>query len=424
MKNASITVVPTSGVTYNAASQPTLIDICNTSTDSDAYTYDSSDRLTNATFTLNNGTAKTWSETLTWNANNTLERVGIVDGFNSGGTQYCTANSGDVSTAGYDDLARLTGFACGTSSSYTGSTVMSQTFSLDQYDNVTQAGSFAFAPGYSSSTNQESSPATYDASGNQTKDVSGNLYTYDQFNKLLSVNLNGTGCSTSGECTIYDAFGRIVEVDSGSSNTEYWYTQGGGKVYMNGATIYSAYWPSPGGGTFYDYGNNSDAYYMHKDWRGNAPFVSTIAAHTYHSDMAFAPYGEIYNLFGTGNVNTEMFNFSLQGITSSLFDTPNRELSSTQGRWLNPDPAGSGWNQYAYGTNPLTANRPERTGHNPAILVFRFRRGRRIIFRRSSGCLADVTSDWHGSGRSELVCQFQSQSLDWQRFEPSAERHL
>jgi hypothetical protein len=36
-----------------------------------------------------------------------------------------------------------------------------------------------------------------------------------------------------------------------------------------------------------------------------------------------------------------------------LFDTPNRELAaSNQGRWLSPDPAGAGWNQYAYATNP------------------------------------------------------------------------
>jgi hypothetical protein len=36
-----------------------------------------------------------------------------------------------------------------------------------------------------------------------------------------------------------------------------------------------------------------------------------------------------------------------------LFDTPNREFAAAnQGRWLSPDPAGSGWNQYAYSTNP------------------------------------------------------------------------
>jgi hypothetical protein len=37
--------------------------------------------------------------------------------------------------------------------------------------------------------------------------------------------------------------------------------------------------------------------------------------------------------------------------TPIMWDTPNRELSYA-GRWLSPDPAGSGWNQYAYVTNP------------------------------------------------------------------------
>jgi RHS repeat-associated protein len=41
-----------------------------------------------------------------------------------------------------------------------------------------------------------------------------------------------------------------------------------------------------------------------------------------------------------------------------LFDTPNRELASSQGRWVSPDPASSGWNQYAYSTNPNSFGDP------------------------------------------------------------------
>lgn len=35
-----------------------------------------------------------------------------------------------------------------------------------------------------------------------------------------------------------------------------------------------------------------------------------------------------------------------------MWDTPNRELSQFAGRWLSPDPAEAGWNQYGYPTNP------------------------------------------------------------------------
>ena len=40
-----------------------------------------------------------------------------------------------------------------------------------------------------------------------------------------------------------------------------------------------------------------------------------------------------------------------------MWDTPNRELSYA-GRWLSPDPAGSGWNQYASPTNPNSQSDP------------------------------------------------------------------
>src|SRR5205807_744183 len=46
------------------------------------------------------------------------------------------------------------------------------------------------------------------------------------------------------------------------------------------------------------------------------------------------------------------FTGDTKDIGSGLFDTPNRELHPGQGRWISPDPAGAGWNLYAYSTNP------------------------------------------------------------------------
>lgn len=46
-----------------------------------------------------------------------------------------------------------------------------------------------------------------------------------------------------------------------------------------------------------------------------------------------------------------------------MFDTPNREFASkNQGRWISPDPAGVGWNQYAYTTNPNSVVDPTGLG--------------------------------------------------------------
>jgi hypothetical protein len=40
-------------------------------------------------------------------------------------------------------------------------------------------------------------------------------------------------------------------------------------------------------------------------------------------------------------------------VVTGTFDADNREYNgAAQGRWISPDPAGTGWNQYAYSTNP------------------------------------------------------------------------
>jgi len=163
----------------------------------------------------------------------------------------------------------------------------------------------------------------------------------------------------------YDALGRIVETSYNSAYTEIWYTQLG-KVYMTGgSTPYYAYWPTPGKGTAEVNGNAVTFYYMHKDWLGSARISSTITNHTVISDQAYAPYGEVYNKLATGaGVPAQMFTGDTQDIIGGIFDTPNRELNASQGRWLSPDPAGQGWNLYAYVSN-------EPLGHtDPSGLYF------------------------------------------------------
>jgi RHS repeat-associated protein len=71
------------------------------------------------------------------------------------------------------------------------------------------------------------------------------------------------------------------------------------------------------------------------------------------ADRAFAPYGEVYDTFGTINQNETSFTGDTEDEVVGNSDTPNRQLQrSAEGRWLSPDPAQSGWNPYAYATNP------------------------------------------------------------------------
>jgi RHS repeat-associated protein len=87
-----------------------------------------------------------------------------------------------------------------------------------------------------------------------------------------------------------------------------------------------------------------------------------------------APFGETYASIGSSDLTR--FSDMTQDSSSGLFDTPNREYSAGQGRWLSPDPAGiaavnmmnpQSWNRYAFVlNNPLLAIDP--TGLDCAYL--------------------------------------------------------
>jgi RHS repeat-associated protein len=361
-KSGGPTVV--SGTTYTPAGQPHVISI-GSSTDNDTYTYDpNTGRMTNWSFEVG-ATPAYQTGALTWNPNGTLQKLAISDGFHSGGTQTCYYDSSVVTGTGYDDLGRLVGVGCGASSPWTG--IWSQTFSYDQYDNLTKSGSGTFNPGYTSSpyTNQfsSSSGATYDSNGDITKDPLGNLFTWDPFGKMLSINASGTQCSTGGKCMIYDAFGRLVETDSNANDVEVWLTQVGRVAFMEGTGQQYALWPTPGGGT-----SQSTVSYLHKDWLGNARVGSTIVGQTVNWDQSYAPYGEIYANYGNPNFtccgSESTFAGNTEDVFSGIYNTPSRMFSGgEQGRWFSPDPAGAGWNQYAYTTNPNSA--VDRSGLRP-----------------------------------------------------------
>ncbi len=79
-------------------------------------------------------------------------------------------------------------------------------------------------------------------------------------------------------------------------------------------------------------------------------------------DRAYAPFGEPYAETATTNRD---FTGQTQDTTPGLYDFLFRQLSTAQGRWLVPDPAGLAavdltnpqtWNRYAYATNSPLSN--------------------------------------------------------------------
>lgn len=113
--------------------------------------------------------------------------------------------------------------------------------------------------------------------------------------------------------------------------------------------------------------SGSSRYYQHKDWLGNVRLSSGTNSSAIIGDYAYAPYGERYNIYGSTNANQLMFTGDTQDVLAGMYDTPNRELQGAQqGRWLSPDPARSGWNQYAYPTNPNSSIDPSGLNMCPA----------------------------------------------------------
>jgi RHS repeat-associated protein len=339
------TVTLGSGVTYGPLG-PTTINV-GSGTDKDTYVYSAATgRMTN--FQFNVGT-KNAAGTLNWNPNGTLGSLGMVDGFNSINTQTCAYV--------YDDVTRLVSDQCGTP--------WAQTYQYDQYDNLNQFDSDPFTFTYDPATNHYNvTGVTYDASGDLTYDGT-NTYTYNAMNKLASVAPYGYTCTndSNAACFTYDAFGRVAEKQSSSGYSQTLYSPAGKSAGMSGQTLSYAFVPLPGG-TFCLCHPTGSNYYAHSDWLGTVRVASTIPASgsgTIFYDRSFAPYGQLYGDNGPSGSGSQFFTGDTH-LAIGLFDTPNRELNQSQGRWLTPDPAHSGWNLYAYPTNPNSSIDPSGLG--------------------------------------------------------------
>ncbi len=325
---------PVASTLYNAADKPTSVGLG--SGDSDSFSYDpNTGRITEYEFTIN---GQSLTGNLTWNQNQSLEKMSITDPFNAGNSQTCTYT--------FDDLRRISAANCGS--------IWAQTFSYDAFGNISKSGSVSFQPTYSASTNRMTTlpgfTPSYDANGNLLND-SAHSYTWD---------VNGRPVSVDSVNLTYDALGRMIEQNRSGSYTEIVYAPGGFKLaLMSGQTLQKAFVPLPSGAKAV-YTSSGLSYYRHPDWLGSSRLAST-PSRTIYADVAYAPFGESYAASG----NTDLsFTGQNQDTVSGLYDFPAREYSPTQGRWVSPDPLGIGavkitnprsWNRYAYTLNdPLS----------------------------------------------------------------------
>jgi RHS repeat-associated protein len=361
------------GTTFNAASQPLTVTLGQGDTDNYVY-YPTTGLMKTYTFTVG-ATPKSMAGTLTWNTNGSLSNLAVTDGFNAGGTQTCKYGDPPNNIPGYDDLGRLIKVDCGAS-------IWQQNFSYDAFGNITKAvptggTGIAWNPGYNGANNHYTLTGTsYDANGDLLTDT---FHTYGWDGDGHTVTVDSSACGTNGTCLTYDALGRVVEKNVAGAYTEILYSPMGKLAVMNGQTLVNGYFPLPGGATY----NVAPGYarLWHKDWLGTVRLSTTLSNRTVDYDRSFAPFGERYINFGsTANNN---FTGDTQDTIAGTFDTENRELNPSQGRWLSPDPRGlnaaiplvpQSWNQYAYVLNhPLNDTDPlglwcvwdDGTGHDP-----------------------------------------------------------
>jgi RHS repeat-associated protein len=180
-----------------------------------------------------------------------------------------------------------------------------------------------------------------------------NTYTWDpNWGNMLTVSTNSATVTA-----LYDAMGRMVENNAGGSYSEFIYGPGGGKLAkVNGQALINAFISLPGGGKAIYNSSGVLYHFRHSDWLGSSRITST-GTQTLYSSTAYAPFGEQYKTSGSADAS---YTGQDQDTVSSLYDFPARRQSSSQGRWISPDPAGrsavsltnpQNWNRYAYAVN-------------------------------------------------------------------------
>lgn len=218
----------------------------------------------------------------------------------------------------------------------------------------------SFNPGYNNSNRYTALPGlSYDANGNLQND-SFHTYAWDP---------NWGNPSTIDSTTLtYDALGRMVEYQNGTTIKQVMYGPTGKVAIMNGQTEVTSLQPFPAGGVLVHRPGSQTNFWRHTDWLGSSRFASTEPGRGKFFDVGYAPFGEDYGDSGTKDL---YFTGQEQDTTTSvggLYDFSAREYAPRQGRWISPDPAGmkavdpsnpQSWNRYAYvSDSPLTVTDP------------------------------------------------------------------
>jgi RHS repeat-associated protein len=282
-------------------------------------------------------------------------------------SRYDAVNPGNSETYTYDNLNRLTGMNRGTTGD---EPTFEMTWNLDALGNWHSAGGDSGETSRANNaqnqiTSQSSDIAgsggsgnfTYDPNGNLTSQPDGQTYFYDAWNRLVDVNTGSDVVSYT-----YDALGRrITETDNNTGVTTDNYFSGQNLIeqQQSGTTTSQFVW-----GPFYvnqlvQETSSSGTFYVQQDANWNITSISNSSGGVVER-YQYDPYGGIIVLSAGGTAIGAGISSSTVGQIigfqggwtdpiTGLVHFQMRDLNTGLGRWIQQDPigaAGSGTNLY------------------------------------------------------------------------------
>jgi RHS repeat-associated protein len=242
------------------------------------------------------------------------------------------------------------------------STTWGEQYGYDNWGNLLSKTPLAgSSPGFTvtANANNQLSTLTYDAAGNVTADLVGNTYTYDEESRIVA---------TAGGVYTYDGDGnRIVKNSFTAGTTLYWPdsvtgiidesdstgTNFGKQVFVAGLKVWSE-----------DISGNGR--YLFQD-QINSTRITTDASGNVLDDIDYRSFGDIAANHGASPSGTK---YVFTGYEDDTADSSTdyavfRNLSSTTGRFISPDPY---MGSYDF-TNPQSFNRYAYVLNTPLVFV-------------------------------------------------------
>jgi RHS repeat-associated protein len=240
-------------------------------------------------------------------------------------------------TYSYDQFNRLVGSSQNSNA---------QTYVYDRYGNRLQQGTSTYV--FDNNNHISGSGVTYDALGNVTNDGF-HTYAYDAESRLAKVD---------GSATLvyqYDAEGRRVH----TPNYESVYDLNGRATTLFNLLGVWAYGEIYAGGRHLATYSGATTNFVHADWLGTRRVMTNLTGAATDTCTGL-PFGDGINCIGT-EWNFNRFTDYVHDSESNLEHTLFRQYSSTQGRFLSPDPFTGSMDL----GNPQSMNRYPYVAGNP-----------------------------------------------------------